>query len=354
MKKITCFYLCALLFLIGGNSALFAEKVVSLDAAIHSSAADIESALEQGTKIAVLNFNSTSKPFSDHVINEMISALVKGKKLVVVDRANIELIQKEMKFQLSGYVSDESAQSIGKMLGAQSIVSGSVEVLENQYRIHFRTIAVETAVLQAAPSYGVKKDKNTMALMGEKPKEKISRDQIKNPYLKNWLYLGGCLGFGNFKWGDLDKDKTNIAFLAAQANFVPLNIPLTNLFSLELGINVSAGWVSDFLERNKDHDPIFKFIIPIQTQLGGRIGPAGLLLDLGCTFSPLNAVYNLKAGFSVGGTVDFILGPGVIFFQGMAHPFAKLAEIENEPIPPELNSITIFCLGYKIGLAKKR
>jgi len=43
----------------------------------------------------------------------------------VVDRQQLDLIRAELNFQMSGEVSDESAQSIGQMLGVQSIMSGT-------------------------------------------------------------------------------------------------------------------------------------------------------------------------------------------------------------------------------------
>jgi hypothetical protein len=73
-----------------------------------------------------------------------------------------------MDFQMSGDVSDSSAQAIGRLLGAQSIVSGSIEDMGTHYRIRFRTIEVESAALQTLSSVNVRKDDNIANLMGEK------------------------------------------------------------------------------------------------------------------------------------------------------------------------------------------
>jgi TolB-like protein len=121
---------------------------VTLDAAIITGARAIESRLEQGDKIVVLNFNAPSERLSDYIIDELTGALVNGGKLTAVDRQNLALIQQEMNFQMSGEVGDDSAQAIGKKLGAQSIVSGSIEDLGNYYRMRFRTIEVVSAAIQ--------------------------------------------------------------------------------------------------------------------------------------------------------------------------------------------------------------
>ena len=182
-----------LLFCVGNN--LYAQSVVSLDEAISKGAIEIADRLTPATKVVVLNFQSPSQRLSDHVLDGMMMELLKSRKITVVDRANLELIRQEMRFQLSGEVSDESAQSIGRILGAQSIVSGRFEDMGTTYRVIFRTIAVETAELQALSSINVKKDSQIVVLMGEK---------IINPGVL-WGYgaLNIVFGLGSYLQGDV-------------------------------------------------------------------------------------------------------------------------------------------------------
>jgi hypothetical protein len=49
-----------------------------------------------------------------------------NRKVTIIERKSLDLIRKEMNLQLSGDVSDDSAQAIGKQLGAQAIVTGSL------------------------------------------------------------------------------------------------------------------------------------------------------------------------------------------------------------------------------------
>jgi TolB-like protein len=144
---------------------LSAQNNLVLDDAIRQSAAEIEERLTTGNKIVVLNFRSPSTRLSDYVIDELTGAIVDGGKITVVDRQNLALIQQEMNFQLSGEVSDESAQEIGRKLGAQSIVSGSIEDIGQFYRMRFRVIEVVSAAIQLQPSKNVRKDNQIAALM---------------------------------------------------------------------------------------------------------------------------------------------------------------------------------------------
>ncbi|MDR0624509.1 MAG: P13 family porin [Treponema sp.] len=152
-----------------GLANLSAQNSIILDDAIKQSAMEIEGRLTEGIKIVVLNFTSPSVRLSNYIIDELTGAIVNGGKITVVDRQNLSLIQQEMNFQLSGEVSDESAQEIGRKLGAQSIVSGSIEDLGQFYRIRFRVIEVVSAAIQLQPSKNVRKDNQLAALMRDVP-----------------------------------------------------------------------------------------------------------------------------------------------------------------------------------------
>lgn len=152
--------------LLGLAMMLSAEDVLTLDDAIASGSQQVSNKLSAGSKIVVLNIQADSPRMTDYLNEELTYRLVNEGKLDVLDRKNLSLVQQEMQFQLSGEVSDDSAQAIGRKLGAQSIVSGSFEFLGSCYRLRIRTIEVETAKILALASYSVKKDTTTETLMG--------------------------------------------------------------------------------------------------------------------------------------------------------------------------------------------
>jgi TolB-like protein len=165
MKKLLVF----LFVLVGLTGIIFAQASITLDEAIAKGAQDIQDKLARGVKVVVLNFNSPTERFSNYVLDEMIGRLVNGGKVTVVDRQNLALIQKEMNFQMSGEVSDASAQEIGMKLGAQSIISGSLEDMGGFYRIRFRTIEVVSATIQVTSSLNVRKDSQVNILLSGVP-----------------------------------------------------------------------------------------------------------------------------------------------------------------------------------------
>ena len=144
---------------------------ISLDRAIQAAARSIETNVEPGLKIALLNFNSPSERFSEYVLEELSVQLVNGRKLVVVDRRELDLIRQEEQFQSSGEVSDESAVMIGKKLGAQLIGSGSLAAMGNTYRLRIRVLNVESAAIEAAPSADISagEERVVFLLTGQRP-----------------------------------------------------------------------------------------------------------------------------------------------------------------------------------------
>ncbi|MDR1804148.1 MAG: penicillin-binding protein activator LpoB [Treponema sp.] len=147
---------------------LFSQNAVSLEQAILSSASGIAAGLESGARIAVVNFGSASVSMSDYALGELNNALVNQRNLTVVGRGpDLELAQRELRFNLSGYVSDETAQAIGRFLGAQMVVSGSLSIAGSYYRFMVQMLEVETAVIRYSQTFNVVNDRLVRSLMGE-------------------------------------------------------------------------------------------------------------------------------------------------------------------------------------------
>ena len=148
---------------------LYSQNAVSLDEAIRSSVVGIAGSLEGGARVAVVNFSADSVNMSEYALRELNNALVNQGNLVVVGRgADLELAQVELRFNLSGDVSDETAQAIGRFLGAQVVVSGSLGVAGDHYRFTVQALEVETAVIRYSRTVNVANDRLVSGLMGER------------------------------------------------------------------------------------------------------------------------------------------------------------------------------------------
>jgi TolB-like protein len=95
--------------------------------------------------IAVLTIASNDNKLSESAIDELEFNLVDSKKVTIVDRNRLDQIRKEQNFQLSGDVSDDSAVSIGNMLGANIVIVGTISTTGSRGRITIRALDVKTA-----------------------------------------------------------------------------------------------------------------------------------------------------------------------------------------------------------------
>ena len=163
-RKMIILGLAAIMLFIGG--AVFAQTMVTLDQAISYSANEIETRLEPGVRVMVLNFKSPSQRLSNYILDEMTNTLTRSGSLTSVERANLEFLLRELRYERSGDISDEAAQSIGRILGAQYVVSGLIEEFTTNYVIQFRTMPVEPSPLQNLTRVSIVKDTQIANLMG--------------------------------------------------------------------------------------------------------------------------------------------------------------------------------------------
>jgi len=147
---------------------LFAQSM-SLNRAVQSSAKTIESQLPRGAKAAVLAFTSTSQAFSDYIIDELAIAIGATKKIQIIERSYTEAIRKELNIQMSGDVSDDEIRRVGRQLGAQYVVTGSLVSLGNAYRFRVVAINVETAVRVGQSSLSINGNDSQVAYLLSRP-----------------------------------------------------------------------------------------------------------------------------------------------------------------------------------------
>ena len=116
-----------------------------LERAIERAGADIIDNLPTDAVVAVINIASNDAGISNHIINEMEFKLFSARRFALVDRLTLDRIRMEQNFHLSGEVSDASAVSIGQMLGANIVVTGSITGTGANQTLNLRAIDVETA-----------------------------------------------------------------------------------------------------------------------------------------------------------------------------------------------------------------
>ncbi len=202
---------------------LGAEKTYPLDKALSAAAKGISERLPKGTKAVVVDMRTESENASECVAEDLTLRLFETGKLVMVDRQSIDKIRNELSFQTSGDVSDESAQRLGAMLGAETLITGSFERLNGDYRLTVKAVKVETAEIQYLSNLSVKSDADTEALFGRDTAGAAAAKKVMSSSVTAAKSVAGfsgrlacsivnpLVGIGSFMQGDV-KGGSRIAF----------------------------------------------------------------------------------------------------------------------------------------------
>jgi TolB-like protein len=100
-----------------------------------------------GKRIAVVGLDSQNidSKVTGVVIDFIINAFVNSGSVKVVDRSSIERILKEQAFQMQDFVDNSKMTEIGRLLGAEFVVTGSLSKIDETMYLNIRLISVKTA-----------------------------------------------------------------------------------------------------------------------------------------------------------------------------------------------------------------
>lgn len=205
MKKI----IFTLMFSLIGIAVSFSQaKGVTIDNALKQAAEKFSSSLKNKTTVAILGISSSYNELSEYMLGELTTDIVQLRKLQVVTRANLDVIKKEMNFQLSGEVSDETMQQLGAKTGAQTVISGTFKPLGTLYVLDIQAFDVTTATIQDTYRSNVVSDETLELLTKKKIVGTSGKIQANDYTAGERLGIGFqniLLGLGSYRnghWGD--------------------------------------------------------------------------------------------------------------------------------------------------------
>jgi TolB-like protein len=118
--------------------------------------------------IAVVEFSDLQGDVTDFgrfLAEELITQLHRTKRFKVVERHMLNKVINEQKLTLSGIVDDSSAKAVGRLLGVDAIVSGSIAELAKSMRVNARLISTETGEIFAVAATDIFKDESVLKLV---------------------------------------------------------------------------------------------------------------------------------------------------------------------------------------------
>jgi len=96
------------------------------------------------SKIAIVYITAQDRSTTEYIAGELEYIWVNAG-FTIIDRSQLDRIRREQNFQMSGEVDDNTAVSIGKIIGANIIVTGRVDGEGNLRRLRLRALDTQTA-----------------------------------------------------------------------------------------------------------------------------------------------------------------------------------------------------------------
>jgi TolB-like protein len=219
---------------------------VRLSAGIDSLAAKISATVAgQGKrKIAVLPFrdlNGRPTVFGAFISEELVTRLVNGANLEVVERALLNQALAELKLGQSGAIDPQTAAQVGRFAGVQAIVTGTTTDLGSSVFINCRLIAVETGQIAGAASTQILKDDDVRSILAEREADDPAESgSVKRDRLNRTIYFGG--------------DWLTVRFVSiemVEGNFLRLTFNVQNPFDGDADLRLNNPAQNTYLVDNR-------------------------------------------------------------------------------------------------------
>lgn len=101
-----------------------------------------------GTRLALAVLPFTAKQNAEQLAematDKMVTRLVNLRRFKVIERAALEKIMMEQQFQTTSLVDEQTAVKVGKVVGADAIILGSINLVDGTTKVNARVIDTET------------------------------------------------------------------------------------------------------------------------------------------------------------------------------------------------------------------
>jgi hypothetical protein len=144
---------------------VFGQNALTLDETIEEAANFFSDRISEGVTVSVFNFSSDSITLSEYIIDELTIALI-NTGIDIIDRNNLNEVNREIYYGFTGAVDDSTAQAYGHDVGVQTVVLGSfTRASDNTYRFRVQAIDVQTKRVQAGRTFSVRQDNQLVTLL---------------------------------------------------------------------------------------------------------------------------------------------------------------------------------------------
>jgi TolB-like protein len=291
-------------------------------------------------KLAVLAFAYTGDKVSDGpvVVQERLTTLLaQNKAVTLIERGLMKKVLEELKLQASGAMDEATVKELGKLLGADAVVTGTLnDVKEDRTEVNARIVETQTGKILCAASATVEKTWKDGAAVTVKPPQ----DYGSKPLVQ----VAVLLDTSNSMDGLINQARTQVWKIVNElvSSEKSGSKPLIEVALYEYGnsaLPAGSGWIRRVLPFTSDLDSVAKELFALKTN-GGDEYCGQVIKDAvdNLKWSPKTDVY--KAIF-IAGNEPFTQGP-VSYQEAAAKAKAKGIFVN-----------TIYCGSRQQGLAEQ-
>jgi len=102
--------------------------------------------------------------FSRYIPDKLTPYFARSKNFSVLERALIDKVIEEHKFQASPFVDEDSTQEFGKLLGAETIITGTISELGNAFYINTKAVDVTKGNILTSLDVEIKRNARMVSL----------------------------------------------------------------------------------------------------------------------------------------------------------------------------------------------
>jgi hypothetical protein len=137
----------------GEPAAAESPPAASRTEARYRSCVELSKNIPGPLSIAVISIAAANQGEGEFAAEELTFLLVNLKKYSIVDRSSLDIIRAEQRFQLSGEVDDDTAVSIGHLIGAAVVITGNINPYGEVKYLRLKALDVETGEIRAMVSW---------------------------------------------------------------------------------------------------------------------------------------------------------------------------------------------------------
>jgi len=154
-----CGVAAAILLLVA--EAACAQKIIGDAAKDLARQISIAASKHGKRKIAVIPFrelDGRSTVLGTYLAEELVTDLFSTGRVEVVERFMLDKVMSELRFSQSGAIDPESARHVGRIIGVEAIVTGSIADLKSYVGVNCRLINTETGRIFGVAHVKIVKD----------------------------------------------------------------------------------------------------------------------------------------------------------------------------------------------------